>query len=1049
MSPPFVERELCVENLDEEPPLQQELTFGRSYRVWQQVEDTSPIPPKPSPINVPFELCRAVQKPHKKKKSKLCKCSLRPFCQSDALDPKMPLLDRSALPQSKYMDMLSIPHGRKPPCKKKKYKASVCCKCQVEPCPPRIIQMSVPNKRYVLQNWKDYQHILPAEMLVRFDQILKSGDNLEPRDARYYFKKLRRQKIKEMRKRKKLCRKKKEQKQKGELLWIKNQIRETVDAIVDYIKNEPLFMLNFQQMMTSNELLNYLANERVVKIRSRNTKCVYKKTVIEISDKLVKWMDTMNFFADIQPLDSKERLLEVPSLEAMLEEESEEEEISEPGYEDEGYDEDEFYGAAVAGGDAGQEEFMAKKLVDKTKLFDLDEEFEEGSVIDMLRGLDEDTLAKLIQILSQSPEDILSAEIDPENLPSVTYADILEKLKEIRDGNLLEKARKKLDLEEKMIEWARRNDPDQVDDMILDKIHETSGILGELFKNMDVSDFKKTMKEQDEDVGREIIEEVMEKRQDRGQVEATVFRESDEEGEEFREALGGEEEGEPGAPPVGAVGEGEERFIEGEEAGVPGGPGTAPGLEGTASEAEGAEEAVPGTEGTAPGAEGIVPGDEGIVPGDEGTVPGAEGTIPGGEEAGLGGPGAAGFGEGFEGEEAAFGRDYGQGEEDAFGGAVAEGASLGFGEGEGGFGEEGEVGFGPAEVEAAEEYGRAEEAYFYGAQEDLYGEAEDLLYGEEGFDEGEGYGLPPGVELGEEGEELIMGRLADELERLDSLLGVIRGHKPSVVYEHTPGTICCLSLKIWAVWLLEIANNAHNWTKWIGAIIKQVRHYVAIIRGDVLLPSGEKQVLYKEEWRKFVKDTEEKVVAWRQYSKHVKDLSTEIMENFHGKKVNCCPKCLQDHLIKNVVTAHETLQALTEAINCAGYWQRCLDRIVEQTSKITEMELGPESGAPDVTSLGSEGSYSIEIEELAHMPTRKVASEGSYGSMYEIEELPVPGPVYSNYDIVEVLPTKPEPSYFHEITEIATLEPPPKPQKVEAPKPAKPHKSNLKGKKKK
>jgi len=43
---------------------------------------------------------------------------------------------------------------------------------------------------------------------------------------------------------------------------------------------------------------------------------------------------------------------------------------------------------------------------------------------------------------------------------------------------------------------------------------------------------------------------------------------------------------------------------------------------------------------------------------------------------------------------------------------------------------------------------------------------------------------------------------------------VIKGHKPLKVFEHSPDTVCCLSLKTWAVWLLEITHNAHNWTQW-------------------------------------------------------------------------------------------------------------------------------------------------------------------------------------------------------------------------------------------
>lgn len=128
--------------------------------------------------------------------------------------------------------------------------------------------------------------------------------------------------------------------------------------------------------------------------------------------------------------------------------------------------------------------------------------------------------------------------------------------------------------------------------------------------------------------------------------------------------------------------------------------------------------------------------------------------------------------------------------------------------------------------------------------------------------------------------------------------GIIKGHKPRIIMEHSPNTVCCLSLKIWAVWLLDVTHNAHSWTKWVHELIKQIRGYAAVVRGDVILPNGEKKVLLKKEWRDFINSTEEKIIAWRQYSAHVKELSVSIIENFHGKKIVCCPKCLQVRNIK-------------------------------------------------------------------------------------------------------------------------------------------------------
>nr|CAI5822497.1 unnamed protein product [Callosobruchus analis] len=184
---------------------------------------------------------------------------------------------------------------------------------------------------------------------------------------------------------------------------------------------------------------------------------------------------------------------------------------------------------------------------------------------------------------------------------------------------------------------------------------------------------------------------------------------------------------------------------------------------------------------------------------------------------------------------------------------------------------------------------------------------------------------------------------------------------------HEPGTVCCLSLKIWAVWLLEITHNAHTWTKWVHQIVQKVREFAATIRGDVLLPNGQKKVLYKREWREFAKETEQNIIAWRQYSAHVKDLSSSIVENFHNQKVKCCPKCLQ---------------ALTEAMNCASYWQRVLDGLVDQAAVLTDIEQTQEESE-------SESEEEKKLEEL------EVSESSDDESIYEIEELELdeqPGP---------------------------------------------------------
>lgn len=109
-------------------------------------------------------------------------------------------------------------------------------------------------------------------------------------------------------------------------------------------------------------------------------------------------------------------------------------------------------------------------------------------------------------------------------------------------------------------------------------------------------------------------------------------------------------------------------------------------------------------------------------------------------------------------------------------------------------------------------------------------------------------------------------------------------------------------------------------------------------------------------------------------------MSQSIVDNFHNKAVNCCPKCLQDHLITNVVVAHDTLQALTEAISCAAYWQRCLDNLVDKTCGLTERK--DEAGAVAVSSEEDSSGENIDIEDVV-----KSQSEESGESVYEIEEI--------------------------------------------------------------
>ncbi|EFA03420.2 Dedicator of cytokinesis protein 11-like Protein [Tribolium castaneum] len=209
------------------------------------------------------------------------------------------LIDRSSLTQKQYMDLLSTPQR---PQVAKPQQTNSCRK--FDSCPPRIVQIAAPTKRLVLANWKDYQNVYSAEQLERFDRILKSGGNeLDVREARTYFESLDRKKRKSKAKKKCKCKDNSSEKK-----WVECQVSATVDAILAHFENEPLFMLNFTEMIMSDEILNWLERKKVIKISNRSTRNVYKRTVINFCDKVVTWMDKLNYIVDLQALDSREQL---------------------------------------------------------------------------------------------------------------------------------------------------------------------------------------------------------------------------------------------------------------------------------------------------------------------------------------------------------------------------------------------------------------------------------------------------------------------------------------------------------------------------------------------------------------------------------------------------------------------------------------------------------------------------------------------------------------------------------------------------------------------
>ncbi|XP_057652493.1 uncharacterized protein LOC130891655 isoform X2 [Diorhabda carinulata] len=832
--------------------LQEELKFGSNYRTQLKKSARKPLPPKKRPVELPFEVCRAKQKIKRRKEA---------YCGDD-LPPKpkkLSMLEKTIMSQEEYMNWLAMPVIRyqEPIAKSRKSK-----KCDISPCPPRFVQLAIPQKRRIWCAWNEYQNSLPVDMLLRFQQILHADQNLELKDADYYYKKMGIMAKKSARKKKRLRQKRLMEKEKGKYAWVEENISTTVEAIMNFLKEEQLFSLNYKQLLLSNEILTALNKKRVIIKPSRSTKSTFEKSFIETSDKIAVWMDSLTKFVDIQAVESEEDIppISISSIEKGEEEEEigveeeegeiiEEEEKTEFKIfiheEDEhGFDED---------GEYEKYELQVKtiKTEDETKEVDinqLDKEYYElgkdiygeGMAEDSIpvdkqkkpkyredvgseEGIDINLLKHLLQIYEErSPEDYLANEVN--KLPGYTYEAILNKLKQITVGDDIPK---KSNLEEVMIEWLNDVAPDEINKGTLKAIHEYACAL--------LEELRKT------DFGESELEKLLESDYKAGQEEEEAENEMN-------------------------------RIIEGNEAG----------------EGEGLETEL----------DKMLIGDETGQGEELGTeLSSAEKLLQLKEH---------------EGEE----------EVDI---VVTEDWETGVGD----------------EVIGEDMEG------FYSPEENIFEEEADVIYEK----------LEVTRPVIEEGE-------------------YIRGHKPPKVYEHSTDTICCLSLKIWAVWLLEVIHNAHMWTKWMHEVIRKIREFASIVRNNIKCIDGNRQVLYKSEWAKFVKETEGKIIAWRQYSAHINELSDGIIENFRNKKVFCCPKCLQDHLIKNVVTAHETLAALTDAINCTQYWRRCLDGLIKTTSSLTSVEKSGSSGEES-------SSEADEIEELSI----EYSSSSDDEDIFELEEI--------------------------------------------------------------
>lgn len=885
-----------------------EIQWGKHYRAEKRKAQRPSIVPTSSPLNVrqmwvKYQVTRQLQELERLKNQIVAK----PLPKSLELSKnKLCKTDRAAFNKKDYIDFLATPKKRvelrdntiEPVQALRK-------KLRTDGCSPRLIQLARPKKVRIVGAWKDFGQYLSIEFINRLDELLRTDNTLDPKFARCCFKELDRKRRQQLSKQLKKRRRQKRCKKRNSERWLKQQIKTTADLIISFLQQEPLLKLNFKQMLLSNIILVKLVAKKEIKFKPlRNSSNPYKQAIVDVVDQLSVWMDTIVRYVDIQYVESEEIIAGI-SVESIFSEEEEEE--GEEGEEEvikrfslpplpklpameplallSGYGEGEGYTSSYTG---SVFENILQEMGDSEALGDIGDLGED------------DPLAILISVLSSSPDDVLQQTITADNIPEVTYQDILIRLKKLRDQEEItqKKARQKA-LEDIMLEWAKNNDPDKVNDRVVSKIQDTAGILAECLRKeyqdtLMLSEGLEGILPEDTSISLAITESAL----------APISGAGEGEGESLLKALSGAE-------------------ISSAEISGP--------------EISSAEKS--GTEISGPEISEAEPIEEVIEEPSEVTELG--------EESGR----------------------------KALDTLTEEG---------GGFGTEDEVselksvGMAEESVEAPLTALKAEADLEFVIKREKEIKVEVTGYDEEV--ELEELKVPIPAEPGElvtlpgEGEEVeleeIMGIRRDIPE-------IIARHDPSKVFEHAPGTICCLTLKVWATWLLEVAGNAHAWSRWLNEIINEVRRIASIIRGEVKDAQGNPVMFYKEDWLEFSEKVDKMIVSWRQYSMHVKDLTDKIIRNFHNKKITCCPKCLEDNLIVNIPVAHDISEQLAEAMNTANYWRRWLDSIVMETKRLT-------SAAMESADRESEGS---SYEGMKVIELLEPGSSDSEESIYEIEEV--------------------------------------------------------------
>lgn len=152
--------------------------------------------------------------------------------------------------------------------------------------------------------------------------------------------------------------------------------------------------------------------------------------------------------------------------------------------------------------------------------------------------------------------------------------------------------------------------------------------------------------------------------------------------------------------------------------------------------------------------------------------------------------------------------------------------------------------------------------------------------------------------------------------------------------------VCCQTLKLWADWLLEVAQNTHKWSCWIRSVICQVRLIARILKGEIKNCDGSRRTLYKEEWEFFKTQLDRDIIQFGDYNVRVRELSDRMIEQYGGKHVTCCPACLSSRLIVSIDQAHSVITTLADAIKMSEYWRNHLEKLVDQAKRVNMLPSG-------------------------------------------------------------------------------------------------------------